>query len=195
MTLGENIRNLRLKENKTIKDLAAFLNVTEQAVSQYERNIRIPNYSTLNSIADFFNVKVLNLFSEETIKQSLSGLEPLIRILGNKIENSDITWNDIEGFTLEEFIEIIIFLNGLSNKIISKRLSKKMNPEDIAIKKVVFLEGKFVKKISIDKEKNNIYIGMYYDRDLEKQVNTLWESEGFYGAISSDVIDKLDNNS
>lgn len=56
MTIGENIRNIRKSKGLTMKDIANKLDMTEQAISQYERNIRTPNVKLVLKIADILNV-------------------------------------------------------------------------------------------------------------------------------------------
>lgn len=56
MTIGENIRNIRKSKRLTMKDIANKLDMTEQAISQYERNIRTPNTKLVLKIADILNV-------------------------------------------------------------------------------------------------------------------------------------------
>ena len=52
MTIGEQIRELRKKQNMTQEDLAARLYVTPQAVSQWERDLTIPNTDKLAKLAE-----------------------------------------------------------------------------------------------------------------------------------------------
>ena len=49
MNIGENIRNIRKKKNLTLKDLGNIINLSEQAIGQYERGERQPNISILNN--------------------------------------------------------------------------------------------------------------------------------------------------
>ena len=192
MSIGTNIRNLRLKNKKTIKELAEFLKITEQAVSQYEREIRTPNYHTLELIAKYFNVKIMDLFPNDTVKQTINGVESLLATLNNKLaKNDSISWNDIKGLTIEELIEVINFLDSLSDKIISKRLSKKMNEDDIIIKKIAFsVTERSVVQLSINPKTNRLESTYFSGSDsLNKKVKEVWENEGVYGAVNIDIED------
>ncbi|MDU6879050.1 MAG: helix-turn-helix transcriptional regulator [Clostridium botulinum] len=187
MTTGEKIRKLRLSNKKTMKELAKFLNVTEQAISQYERNIRTPNYSTLESIAKYFSVKTIELFPEQLIKDSVCSLDSLLRIINNKVKNSkDISWEDIKGLTIEELCEVMNSLNDIANKIITKRLSKKMCEDDIIIKQVTYIEeNNTVKRISIN---NGLSVEYYIgNSNLSNEVQEIWDNEGIYGATSINI--------
>lgn len=56
MSIGENIRNARKNKNLTMKQLGEKLNITEQAISQYERNIRTPNTKLIFKICEILEV-------------------------------------------------------------------------------------------------------------------------------------------
>lgn len=56
MELKTRIRELRLASHLTQEQLADRLGITKQAVSQYERGVRQPDYEVLEALADFFNV-------------------------------------------------------------------------------------------------------------------------------------------
>lgn len=57
-TFGERLKSLRESRGMTQDDLADSLGVSKQAVSQYERGVRRPDYDTLLAICDLFNVSV-----------------------------------------------------------------------------------------------------------------------------------------
>lgn len=57
------VNKLRLKELRTNKglsqaDLAKIFNVAQNTISQWERNVREPDFDTIEKIADFFKVSV-----------------------------------------------------------------------------------------------------------------------------------------
>lgn len=55
-TFGERLKSLRESHNLTQDELADELGVTKQAISQYERGVRRPDFDTLSRICDLFNV-------------------------------------------------------------------------------------------------------------------------------------------
>ncbi len=57
-TLGERIRELRIKNGYSQEMLASLLGVTRQSVSHYESNRRIPTLSSLLRLAELFQVPV-----------------------------------------------------------------------------------------------------------------------------------------
>lgn len=69
------IKDLRIEKHKTQKDIANFLNITEQALSYYERGLREPKLKTWQALAKYFNVPVSYLqglgMSESEFKEKL----------------------------------------------------------------------------------------------------------------------------
>ena len=64
--IGEKIKELRIKNNLTQKELANKLCVTAQAVSRWENNEVEPSVATIKEISSLFNVSVDSLFGKET---------------------------------------------------------------------------------------------------------------------------------
>ena len=52
------IKILRLVNNKTQKDIADYLGLTESAIAYYEKGKRTPKPETWQALADYFNVSV-----------------------------------------------------------------------------------------------------------------------------------------
>lgn len=66
MTIGEKLKELRLKNKMSQEELATKLGVTRQAVSKWEQNLALPDTNNLISIAKIFNVKVDELVNYNT---------------------------------------------------------------------------------------------------------------------------------
>lgn len=62
MDLGTKIAKLRKEQNMTQQELANKLNVTDKAVSKWERNISYPDITSISKLA-----KILNVDSSELI--------------------------------------------------------------------------------------------------------------------------------
>ena len=52
------LKELRLNNNKTQKDIADYLGVTRQAISYYEKGERTPKPETWQALADYFDISV-----------------------------------------------------------------------------------------------------------------------------------------
>lgn len=69
---GSLIAKLRKEKGLSQEEFAAVIGCTKQAISNYERNIRKPDYETLEAIADEFNVPMGFFLSEEEQREKLS---------------------------------------------------------------------------------------------------------------------------
>ena len=58
ISIGEKLITLRAGSGKRQKDVAKAVNITRQALSNYERNKRIPDAAILVRIADYYGVTV-----------------------------------------------------------------------------------------------------------------------------------------
>ena len=65
MKVGENIRKLRKNKKLTLKDLGLKVDLSEQAIGQYERGDRTPNLEILNKIAEALDVSSFEFLSLE----------------------------------------------------------------------------------------------------------------------------------
>lgn len=57
MSIGKNIKELRLQHNMSQLEFAKVIGVTDKAVSSWENGIKTPRMGTLQRIADYFNIK------------------------------------------------------------------------------------------------------------------------------------------
>lgn len=55
-SFGERLKSLRESKGFTQDELAEKVGVTKQAISQYERGVRRPDFDTLSALCDLFNV-------------------------------------------------------------------------------------------------------------------------------------------
>lgn len=58
ITIGENIKRLRRSKGMTQEELAGVLNISNAAVSKWERGDSLPDISMLFPLADYFGVSV-----------------------------------------------------------------------------------------------------------------------------------------
>ncbi len=70
MTIGEKIRQLRLKSNVTQEKLADYLNISYQAISKWENNNALPDISLVVPLANFFGISTDELFGRNTEAQA-----------------------------------------------------------------------------------------------------------------------------
>lgn len=92
MNIGNNIRYLRLKAQRTQEQLAEQLGVSYQAVSKWETGANTPDLSLLPAIARYFGVTIDTLFSENIADfDEYAGMFPdddvirIVQMRGNRI--------------------------------------------------------------------------------------------------------------
>jgi len=73
-TLGTYIRSLRINKGMTQAQLAGLLNVTDKAVSKWERDLSYPDITILPKLADVLGVRVSSIIDESIGEGSSSGL-------------------------------------------------------------------------------------------------------------------------
>lgn len=119
---GEQIRKYRKFKNMTMKDLAIKLGVTEQAISQYERNIRTPNRETIIKISEILEIDI-NSLSPQSNSISWNSIAKLISsIMNDFIKNDEsITAEQVKGLTSYEFNDILMLLSSKVGNIIEDR--------------------------------------------------------------------------
>lgn len=67
-TTGEIISSIRREKGLTQKDLAEKLNVTDKAVSKWERDIALPDINTLPELANILGISIEELITAKPQK-------------------------------------------------------------------------------------------------------------------------------
>ena len=78
-TFGEMISSLRKERNMTQNDLAEKMNVTDKAVSKWERNLSCPDVNSIPKLAEILGVSVEELINAQT-KQDNGQIDDIINI-------------------------------------------------------------------------------------------------------------------
>ena len=68
--MGEIISTLRKEKGMTQKELADLLNITDKAVSKWERDIAFPDTATIPKLAEILEVSVEELMNAKAIPAS-----------------------------------------------------------------------------------------------------------------------------
>ncbi|MCL2774477.1 MAG: helix-turn-helix domain-containing protein [Oscillospiraceae bacterium] len=69
ITLSENLKDLRYKKGNTQEDLAAYLDISFQAISKWERNETFPDITLLPKIAAYYNTSIDDLLGVGKIRE------------------------------------------------------------------------------------------------------------------------------
>ncbi|MDD7352000.1 MAG: helix-turn-helix transcriptional regulator [Peptoniphilaceae bacterium] len=109
MTFGENIKNLRIKNNLTQKELAEKLNLSRPTIGRYESDERFPDKETIIDLAELFDVSIDEIFGRKKHRNRDVFIEEENSFKGNKIDKilceKEIDKNYLND---EEFVEDLI---------------------------------------------------------------------------------------
>lgn len=108
------INELRLNNNKTQKDIADYLGLTEQAIAYYEKGKRTPKPETWQALADFFGVSVPYLQGAYSKDELLLRLQKYYSKYAD--DNFDITIDTLRNLVYFDIGEVV------DEFVISKRL-------------------------------------------------------------------------
>lgn len=92
MELGELLAMLRKERGLLQKDVAKFLHLSVATVSNYEKNVRMPNLDTLVRLADLYDVSTDYLLQRTTCRNG-------VRTLGRHL-SPDVTVGDLVDMAL-----------------------------------------------------------------------------------------------
>lgn len=87
MQLGKRLADLRRKNNHTQEKLAKKLNVSQQVISNIERNITEPDIDFLRAAADLYHMSMDELIGREFSGESESGYEQKIMNMLEKMDD------------------------------------------------------------------------------------------------------------
>ena len=80
-SFGETIASLRKKKGLTQSELAEKMNVTDKAVSKWERDLSCPDINTISKLAEVLDVSVEELVTAKDQKKSNNKLKDLINLI------------------------------------------------------------------------------------------------------------------
>ncbi len=111
--LGNTIAKLRKEQNMTQQQLAEKLNVTDKAVSKWERGLSYPDITSISKLAKILNVDSSYLIDlckkENPYKQDNNHLiDTILIIIPFALSIALIVLNILNKITLEEKINLVI---------------------------------------------------------------------------------------
>ncbi|MFR8103735.1 MAG: helix-turn-helix domain-containing protein [Clostridia bacterium] len=80
-SIGETIASLRKKKGITQNELAEKMNVTDKAVSKWERDLSCPDINTISKLADILDVSVEELLEAKKKDYSNTKIKDLINLI------------------------------------------------------------------------------------------------------------------
>ncbi|SPS07292.1 helix-turn-helix transcriptional regulator [Latilactobacillus sakei] len=103
--MTNNIRKLRLEQNVSQTDLAKSLNISRQAISNYEKGLREPRLEAWKKLADYFDVPVSYL-------QGVDGVH-----INDLIKSLWVLWSTAYENTIQYFSDYTNFIGKKSSKL------------------------------------------------------------------------------
>ncbi len=80
-SIGEMIASLRKKKGMTQNELAEKMNVTDKAVSKWERDLSCPDINTISKLADILDVSVEELLKTKKKENPNTKMKDLINLI------------------------------------------------------------------------------------------------------------------
>lgn len=80
-SIGETIASLRKQKGMTQNELAEKMNVTDKAVSKWERDLSCPDINTISKLADILDVSVEELLKAKKKDNSNTKMKDLINLI------------------------------------------------------------------------------------------------------------------
>lgn len=135
MTVGENIKQLRISRKWSQQKLADEIGLSRNYISELENNKRNLSITTLNNLADKLGVPIGLLIDDNNfIKQKEKDIEMWKRILENHTNNLNSLQNLKDSNYLTNLMGIITELESDLSKIIDDIDTGKLNLEGVKIK-------------------------------------------------------------
>ena len=89
MSLGEKLRNLRLKTKKTLTEQSRILKVSMNSVYRWEHDLTVPRMPMLRKMADYYGVPLDWLVLEGTSASLVSEVEQNLLGMFRKLPDSN----------------------------------------------------------------------------------------------------------
>ena len=80
-SIGETISSLRKKKGLTQNELAEKMNVTDKAVSKWERDLSCPDVNTISRLAEVLDVSVEELLNAKEQRKTSDNSKDLIGLI------------------------------------------------------------------------------------------------------------------
>lgn len=112
--IGKFIKELRIENNLTQKELASKLNITDRAVSKWERGKGCPDISYLEDLSNLFNISILELLKGERSEKVTSNKDVMTSLnYASKITKANLLGiiNKIITIIIISIISVVVFFN------------------------------------------------------------------------------------
>ncbi len=105
--IGDTLRFLREKTNKTQEETAKALGIKRSTYSHFENNRNNPDNETLVKMANYFNVSTDYLLGRDTKEDALKTADKNVQLIAAHID---------DGTTPEEMNDILTYIDFIKSK-------------------------------------------------------------------------------
>ena len=152
MKTGELIRKYRKKKQLTMKQLGEKIDVSEQAISQYERGLRNVNLETLIKIAEALEIPLFLLTKKELDIPGIGKINPNYDLIEEEYFPQDLVKYyekiiDHERKIHAEYIASLILTLKRDVKVLQQRIYESEEYLKILISDTNYTLDNFLKKI------------------------------------------------
>lgn len=88
MEIGERLAKVRKEKGYKQKDIADMLNVSQQVISNIERNATSPDIDFLRGLADLYGMSIDELIERQVIPKEGNGIEQRIISIIEKMDDT-----------------------------------------------------------------------------------------------------------
>ena len=103
MTLGEKLRNLRIKDKKTLHEQSVIFGVSVNSIYRWEHDLATPRKQLLRDMAEYYAVSLDWITSENTSASLISGVE--MKLLGMFRKLPDNSRYKVLGYVERIYVE------------------------------------------------------------------------------------------
>ena len=105
MSLGEKLRNLRLKTKKTLSEQSKILKVSMNSIYRWEHDMAVPRKPMLKVMADYYGVPLDWLLSESASASLVSEIEQKLLGMFRKLSDNSkyMVLGYVERMCVEEY--------------------------------------------------------------------------------------------
>ena len=179
--IGNFIKEKRKEKNLTQKELAIKLNITDRAVSKWERGLGCPDVSLLENLSKILDVSIVEILNGEDLKEEIKN-KHIINSINYSKESYKLKIKSNLNVILTSIIFFVSSLLIVFNINNYYKLNKKYKIDDYSV----------INKDKYDKYYNIIINnqGKYTNEEYKKIINYVKDSKERIDKLYNDYYDK-----
>lgn len=172
--IGNFIKELRKEKNLTQKDLATKLNITDRAISKWERGLSCPDISLLDDLSKILEVSVIEILKGRRLnKDEILNNKYLVETMtftSNNLKNKLLKIIDLISIFIISFIVLLLVFYNIKGYYYTHKNYITLNYVDPSV-----VEFKFEEKI----------------RNINKKIELIQNNQGIYNNEEYKLINEF----